>query len=155
MKVAYMLGSINRGGMETLLLDLFRSHESVPYEMICFYRKGGQYSEVFQNSAVPMIPLTPRFGFDPSYILTLRRALLKAKVDVVHAQQSLDLLYAKLATLGTGIKVIQTYHGYDFGANKTTKRLMQWAAKMSDLNIYVSEHQKNDYLSQYGLPANP
>ena len=35
MKVAYFLGTLNRGGMETLLLDVFRQSREVSYQMMC------------------------------------------------------------------------------------------------------------------------
>lgn len=39
MKVAYLLGSLNRGGTETLLLDVFRSADKAPFSFVGIHRK--------------------------------------------------------------------------------------------------------------------
>ena len=47
MKIAYMLGSLNRGGMETLLLDVFKNARIAEYSFIGIHRKGGKYQPDF------------------------------------------------------------------------------------------------------------
>ena len=39
-------------------------------------------------------------------------------------EQVKDALYAKLATWGTGIKVVETFHGYDYGTTRWEKILI-------------------------------
>ena len=68
MKVAYFLGTLNRGGMETLLLDVFRQSREVSYQMICVYREDGQLSENYASLGISMYKLTPRKGFDFAYL---------------------------------------------------------------------------------------
>ena len=41
MKVVYLLGSLNRGGTETLMLDVFRNAVRCGLDAVCIYRKGG------------------------------------------------------------------------------------------------------------------
>ncbi|MFC2425947.1 MAG: hypothetical protein ACFNUT_05350, partial [Bacteroidota bacterium] len=55
MKIAYMLGSLNRGGMETLLLDVFKNARIAEYSFIGIHRKGGKYQFTYSASAARKI----------------------------------------------------------------------------------------------------
>ena len=148
-KVAFLLGSLNRGGMETLLLDVFKARNTSPFSYIGIHRKGGSLEKAFRSCGVPLFRLCPRFPFDPFYLLRLRKTVRKEGVAVVHAQQCLDALYAKIALAGTGIKVCQTFHGYDIGYSAWQKWIVKQSMRMSDGNIFVSESQKQYYQNHY------
>lgn len=149
MKVAYLLGSLNRGGTETLLLDSFRKESIASFDMVAIYRKEGVLSSQFKNTSVKIVRIAPRGFWDLMYILRLRRYLKLEGVDIVHAQQAIDAIYAKLALLGTTIRVIQTFHGYDFGLNKLNKLLYAISIRVCKMNVFVSEAQRNYYLDRY------
>ena len=75
--------------------------------------------------------------------------MLEQQVTIVHAQQYIDAIYAKLATRGTGIKVVETFHGYDYGSSRIEKALIQLSIRRSDAVCFVSEAQRRYYLQQY------
>ncbi|WP_294140289.1 glycosyltransferase family 4 protein [uncultured Sanguibacteroides sp.] len=154
MKVAYFLGALNRGGMETLLLDILSRANTASYQIVCIYREEGGISDAFKATGVPLFKMTPRRGMDLSYILRLRRLLCREKVDIVHAQHSLEACYAWLATRGCGIKIIQTFHGYDYHQTAKGRFFMKWMIRHADLNIFVSEVQKSYYEKKYHFPPN-
>jgi len=53
MKVSYLLGSLNRGGTETLTLDVFRKAATNGLELIGIYRKkGGNIVKIVTNRNV-------------------------------------------------------------------------------------------------------
>lgn len=140
MKVAYLFGSLNRGGAETLVLDVFKNATKATFEMIGVHRKGGAYQEEFYASRQKMVQLAPtRFGF-VRYLLRLRRILLSEKVNIVHAQQAIDSCFARIATIGTGIKIVTTFHGHSFA----DVPWWFWKATYSANKkiICVSEYQK-------------
>lgn len=151
MKVAYLLGSLNRGGTETLLLDVFKNASQVDFEFIGIHRKGGILQSIFYETGVKMFQLTPRSKFDLTYLRTLRKLLLNENVDVVHAQQSLDALYAKIACIGTEIQVVQTIHGYDNINSEKKDFLFSYIIRHTDKNIYVSFSQRDYYIEKYKL----
>ncbi len=154
MKVAYLLGSLNRGGTETLLYDLFRQHAEVPYEMLCVHRKGGAYQEEYYQTGVPMHHISPRKGRYVSYIRKLRTLLLREQVTHVHAQQYIDAIYAHFACRDTGIQVIETFHGYDFDCGRLGGMMIRQSIRWADKLCFVSECQKQYYLQQYDLLDN-
>lgn len=150
-KVAYLLGSLNRGGTETLLLDVMQ--KARPFEAFLYYRKSGGALECdFQKTSVLTSRLTPRFPFDPIYLYILRRNMQKMGVQIVHAQQYLDAIYAKIALLGLGIKIVQTYHGYDYGQSAKGNAMIRWIAHRIDKNIFVSHTQKGYFQKNLHLP---
>lgn len=151
-KVAYLLGSLNRGGTETLLLDVMQKAQIHPFEAYLFYRKSGVLEQDYLRTSVPALWLTPRFPFDPMYLYRLRKEMLKNGVQIVHAQQYLDAIYAKIALLGTGIKIVQTYHGYDYGQSAKGNAMIRWIAHRIDKNIFVSHTQKGYFQKNLHLP---
>lgn len=147
MKIAYLLGSLNRGGLETLMLDVCQNLQKTDFEAIGIYRKGGVLEEQFLQSGVTFFKL--EVGKSKlKYLLNLRKLILQNNVTIVHAQQPLDALSAKLACIGTNVKIILTFHGFDFGAEN---KLRKYIIKKTDQNIYVSNYQRDYYVEKYGL----
>lgn len=152
-KVAYLLGSLNRGGTETLLLDVFRNASKNNHDAVGIYRKTGVYENAFLSSGVPMHKLP--VGRNPiSYLLKLRRLLKTNYITVAHAQQPIDALYARMACIGTGIKVVLTFHGYDYTENRFALLVMKSIIGCTDWNIYVSDTQREYYQDKYILKPN-
>ena len=150
MKAAILLGSLNRGGTETLMLDLCQNLKKIDFDALGIYRKGGVLEQEFLNSDVHFIMLKPGKNM-LKYIWKLRNLLLDNKIDVVHAQQPIDALYARLATLGTKIPVILTLHGYDFINSTLDWLILRIVLKTTSLNLYVSNYQKEYYRQKFKL----
>ena len=143
MKVAFYLGSLNRGGAETMLTDIFGSKDKLPFEAVCIYRNEGNMSDAFYCTGVPMLRL-PRKRSWLLYGLRLRRLVLSQQVDIVHAQSTFNAAIAIIFLVFTHVKVVTTLHGIGFGkANPIYKRLVyRHSARM----VCVSEWEKADYL---------
>ncbi|HJV77461.1 MAG TPA: glycosyltransferase family 4 protein [Paludibacter sp.] len=152
MKIAYLLGSLNRGGTETLLLDVFRNAEQNDLDAMGIYRKQGSLESDFRQSGVEMVQLPVEKNL-LAYLIRLRRLLVRNKISIVHAQQPLDALFAWLACLGTGLKIILTFHGYDFNDKKKGVSILKFIIKRTDANIFVSETQRQYYQQQYSLKS--
>ena len=143
MIVAFFLGSLNRGGAETLLADVFSRGADLPFEAVCVYRNEGNMSDAFHSTAVPMLRV-PRKRSWLLYGLRLRRLVLSQKVDIVHAQSTFNAAIAILFLAFTRVKVVTTLHGIGFGkANVLYKRLVY---RHSSRMICVSEWERADYL---------
>ena len=147
MRVAFFLGTLNRGGAETLLVDVFGSGERLPFEALCIYRKEGNMSNAFHNTEVPMWFL-PRKRSWLFYGLRLRRLVRSQKVDIVHAQSAFYAAIAIISLVFTRVKVVTTFHGYGFDvANPLYKWLVY---RHSSRLIFVSESEKGWYLKRGG-----
>lgn len=149
MKVAYLLGSLNRGGTETMYLDLFRRSNMLPFTIYGIHRKAGAYSSEYYATGALWTQIKPRLPFDLQYLVRLRKYIIKHNINIVHAQQRLDAIYAWLALKGTGTKVIQTLHGHDYYDSKISDLLAKWSICVSILNIFVSKTQYEEYKHKY------
>lgn len=147
MKVAFLLGSLNRGGLETLLLDVCRSLKEEDFEAIGVYRKGGVLEEQFMQSGVEFNKIATTKN-PLSYVLRLRKLIKAKNIDIIHAQQPIDALYGYLASIGLNTKLMLTLHGFNFSAKD---RLLKFILKKTDENIYVSNYQKDFYIQEFGL----
>ena len=85
MKVAFFIGSLNRGGAEILVLDTLRKRNTAPFESILIYRNDGDLSDEYRATGVPMFRIKPT-GTKLGYVPRLRRLLKKEKVDILHTQ---------------------------------------------------------------------
>ena len=149
MRIAYLLGSLNRGGTENLLLDVFRNAGRNNLHAIGLYRKPGVLEKDFRESGL-QISKIPDSNFI-RYILQLRKQLLDNNINIAHAQQPIDALYAWLACLGTEIKVILTIHGYDFNESSLGRWIIKFIIKKTARNIFVSDAQLKYYQQKYHL----
>ena len=147
MKVAYLFGSLNRGGTETLLLDVCQNLKETNLDAIGIYRKGGVLEDHFLQSGVPFIKLSPGRNI-LKYLWKLRTLISKNKVEVIHAQQPLDALYARIASIGMKVKLVLTFHGFDFNSSSAFTR---YIIRRTDRNIFVSHYQKEYYIRKYRL----
>lgn len=144
MKVAFFIGGLNRGGTETLLLDVFSKKEYAPFEMILIYRNEGNLSKEFRTTGVPMFRLKPQGG-KMKYFLELRKLLKSEKVDILHAQTPTNALIGIVCTLFTKTKLVFTFHGLFTSSNMWFKRHMaMWFSKEV---IFVSKYVMDWYSS--------
>lgn len=151
MKIAYLFGSLNRGGAETLMLDVFKNADLVKFDLLGVYRKGGDLLQDFLSTENEMLYLSPRGWFDIVYLFKLRTLLRQKKVNIIHALQYLDAFYAFIACWGTKIKIVQTLHGYDNQNSTKKNRLLSFIIKVTDKNIFVSKIQKRYFVNKYKL----
>lgn len=150
LKVAYLLGSLNRGGTETLLLDVFRNAKQQNLDAIGLYRKTGALEAELKETKVPFYYL-PAGKNILSYLIKLRKYLKQNNITIAHAQQPIDALYAYFACIFTKISVVLTFHGYDFTEDKTGFRILKFIIKRTTSNIYVSASQRDYYIEKYKL----
>lgn len=71
-------------------------------------RPGEPFAERAENAGLPVEPCSPRFEFDPVAVLTLRAAMQRHRVQIVHAHTGHAVALAALATVGTRVKMVVT-----------------------------------------------
>ena len=145
MKVAYFIGSLNRGGTETLVLDTFSRKEKAPCESILIYRSEGELSEAYRATGVPMFCIKPT-KFKLGYIKRLRRLLKEEGVDILHTQTHLNAFLGIFCTCFSRVKLVVTFHGFTPSvSDKVYTRFGLWFA---DASIFVSEYVRGWYLKR-------
>ena len=74
------------------------------------------------------------------WIPKLRKVIKQNNPDVVHAHFGLTGLMAGLASMGTGVPVVVTYHGCDIN-DKKLRPFSRLAMRLAAWNIFVSKRQ--------------
>lgn len=146
MKVAHLMGTLNRGGAETLLLDICRNVEAAELDMVLIHRREGIMLFDFQDSGVELEKLTPKSFWDIGYLINLRKLIKNRKISLLHAHQNIDALVALIATIGLGTKVILSVHGHGLENGLIPGAVRRIAMSNVDLLLYVSKSQQAHYV---------
>ena len=148
MKVAFLIGSLNSGGAETLLLDILQHYSQLPFDVILIHRKGGDYLPDFEMTGCSIYNVSLHKWHFFRYLLNLRKLIIRQHVDIIHAHFGLNAILGCLAMLGTGIKIITTYHGFSgYASSLHLKNKMEYVASFvcSNQLCFVSDFQKRGY----------
>lgn len=151
MKVIYLMGSLNRGGAETLVLDICKNTNEHNFDILLIHRKNGQLKEEFVKSGIELYQIFPKHIFDITYFIELRKIIIDNNVQIIHAHQVIDAWYAYLATFFLSPKILLSFHGHGINGNFVAKRLRKWVLTKTTLNIFVSSSQKKYYEQKYKI----
>lgn len=145
MKIAYFIGSLNRGGTEMLTLNICRRKEYASYEIILIYRNEGELSKEFRETGVKMYCIKPK-GLKLCYFFQLRKLLKKEQVDVIHAQTFVNARISLLTAAFSTIRVVSSFHGFSFAQAPLFAR--RFVMKCSDELIFVSRFVQEYFLQR-------
>lgn len=151
MKVAYLFGGMNRGGAETIMLDVFRNWRNAPFSFIGIHRKDGSCKDDFYVTGSNLFKLAPnRFGY-LRYFIQLRKLLNTENITVVHSQHWLDCIYAYIATIGMRVQIVNTFHGF-YSMKGFCGLLCRMSIRMADDVCFVSRYEQEWYQKQLYIP---
>ncbi|ADY73164.1 glycosyl transferase group 1 [Desulfurobacterium thermolithotrophum DSM 11699] len=143
-KVALLVRSASFGGIERLVIDLFKymkEHvkEIEPY-LIVFCREGGFLKELEEEKNVYFLSSKKKLkttNFD--IYLKLRKLLKELEVDILHFHSYPVDFIGVIASLGLRVKRIAHIHNFHFiGGEKRIKKY-RFISKYIDSFIYVSK----------------
>ncbi len=149
MKVLHSLDSMNRGGAETLELDVCRNAAANGLDLTFVATGGGDLEQEFRGSGVPFIRLQRRLPLDPLLVLRLRGIIRRRGIDVVHSQQAVDALHLYLATRGLRTKCVLSFQGLSLG--KKNEMALKFLAPRMDGRIVVSDAMRDSLIKGQGL----
>lgn len=143
MKVAFFIGSLNRGGTETLLLDAFRKQKNAPFDSILVYRNEGDLSDAYRATGVPMFRIKPQ-GLKIGYIMKIRKLLRQERVSVLHAQTLLNALLGVFCVCCSRVKLVASFHGFRYSfVERINTHVVMWGANAS---VFVSKYVRDWYI---------
>jgi glycosyltransferase involved in cell wall biosynthesis len=138
----HLLDSLNRGGAETLALDVCRNARAAGLELTFAATGGGELEEDFRLSGAHFVRLSRRTALDPKLVGQLRRLIEERAVEVVHCHQAVEALHAYLATRGRGgsgggrVKRVLSFHLCT--ADVKNRMALKFLAPRMDANVAVS-----------------
>jgi glycosyltransferase involved in cell wall biosynthesis len=112
--ILYVSPVSDRGGAETVLLNLLRFHDRARFTpKTCLLKPGPLADEVIKTGAEAVVLPTDRLRSVSSVAATLaiRRLIRADGVDIVFGNMSMGHLYGGLAALGTSAQAVWFQHG--------------------------------------------
>jgi glycosyltransferase involved in cell wall biosynthesis len=131
LRVAHVVGSLDCGGVEQVVLHLAREARACGIEMtvVCTVRRG-VLAERAESHGAAVVCLNKRPGPRWSVISQLRQVLVDRRIDVVHAHQIGTLLAAGLAARWAAVRaVLHTEHGKHYA----DRPRMRWLGRLAGL----------------------
>ncbi len=149
MKVLHLLDSLNRGGTETLALDVCRNARAHGLDLTLAATGGGKLELEFQRSGVEFIRWQRRGPVDLRLVAQLRKLTKARGIEVVHSHQAVEALHAYLATRGTQTKCVLSFHLC--AADAKNARALKFLAPRMAANVAVSRDLRNCLRTDAGL----
>ena len=151
-KVLHILDSLNRGGAETMELDLCRNAKANGLDLTFVATGGGDLEKEFRDSGADFIRLNRRLPIDLSLVSRLRRIIEEREIDVVHSHQPVEALHLYLATRGSGVKRVLTLHGVYAGTKNDLA--LKFVLPRMDARVVLGRHLPAWLAQEQSIDAN-
>jgi L-malate glycosyltransferase len=111
MRVLQITNSLQRGGVENLLLEI--SNNAKTFDLDCLFAslKGGKLEPRFQQSDSSYIRINNNGLFDIRFIKAFRALIGTNNINVIHAHQPVLALYLYFVSMFKPVKHVFTLHG--------------------------------------------
>lgn len=109
----HITGTLNRGGIEILLLDVARNRSFFTnYCLHIISSKGGALEKDFEKTLSEYKLIKRRFKIDLQFIYQLRKYIIKKNISVIHVHEQVIALHIIIATLFLPTKKVFSAHGF-------------------------------------------
>jgi glycosyltransferase involved in cell wall biosynthesis len=133
----HIIDSPDRGGTETLALDLCRNAKENNLDLILVVTNKGVLDKEFRSSGVEYHYYQRNLPVDPKLIMKLRNLIKKRGIEIVHTHQAVDGLHAYLAQKLISFKTVMTFHGHV--PSKKDDKILNFLIPRNSANIAVSK----------------
>lgn len=101
------------GGTEMVIKNIIEGNRQPHHKMsiFCIEEPIGPWGQDLQKTGIEVTSVNRGIGFDKNIIKAIRKHITQYNIHVVHCHQYTPWVYATLACLGKGVKVIFTEHG--------------------------------------------
>lgn len=113
MNITHFVESLDRGGLERVVIDLVRAQREAGYrcQVVCLFGQGTLAPEL-ADLGIPVHSCGKRGGLDLRALLRARRFLRSHATEVLHTHNAMSHYYAVLASRGLPLqRVVSTRHG--------------------------------------------
>ncbi len=121
--VLHLLEGLDRGGIETLELDLARTAPSANLDLTFLATRTGTLFPEFAALGPRFLPARRRFPLDPFLVQRLHAWIRERRFEVLHAHQAVTGLHAWCASRGTRAACCLTIHGFRRSARRDARAL--------------------------------
>lgn len=151
-KVLHLLDSLNRGGAETLVLDICRNADLSRNELSFAASGTGDLENEFRGLDIPTTFLKRKIPVDPILIGKLRSLIKSTGIEIVHGYQPVEVLHLWLASWRLPVKIVQSFQGGGwFLKSGKDQRVAKFLDRFVDLNISCSYGMLADIENRTGI----
>jgi glycosyltransferase involved in cell wall biosynthesis len=152
----HVVFSIGFGGAEKLVYDMVLATDSEEfYPVVCCLDTPGNLAEELRDKGYKLYEFSRSPGIDFRLVSSLRQAIRKEKIEVIHAHQYTPYVYAVLASLFlSNIKIIMTEHGRLYPEKRRFKRYLinPLLARVTNHIVSVSQNTKRAMITYDNFP---
>ncbi|SEL09470.1 Glycosyltransferase involved in cell wall bisynthesis [Pseudoxanthomonas sp. GM95] len=168
MNITHFVESLDRGGLERVVIDLVRTQRDAGdrCQVVCLFGAGALAGEL-RALGIPVHSCGKRRGLDLRAILAARRLLRQHDTEILHSHNAISHYYAVLASRGLPLrKVVNTRHGMDKtravaqrGSRSRSWRddRLEWlygkSMACTDAVVAVCEAARDEFRRRKDLPA--
>lgn len=139
--VTHFVENLNRGGLERTVVDLVRTQAARGQrcQVVCLFERGTLAVEL-DALGIPVLACGKRRGVDLRALARARRHVLAHGSRILHTHNAAAHYHAVLATLGLGLRTINSRHGMGaLDATSRRERLYRWSLRRTDVVATVCE----------------
>lgn len=151
--VTHFVENLNRGGLERTVIDLVRTQlaSGQRCQVVCLFERGALACEL-DALGVPVLACGKRRGFDVRALARARRHVVAHGSRILHTHNAAAHYHAVLATLGLGLRTINTRHGMGvLDAASRRERLYRLSLRRTAVVATVCEAARRE-LERGGWP---
>ena len=113
MRILHVVESLDRGGLERVVVDLAVAQKAAGHEVavLCLFRLGGLAAEL-GSAGIQVCTADKRPGFDFRAVMHLRSEIKRTSAEVLHSHNAVANYYSAIATLfHPELRLVNTRHG--------------------------------------------
>jgi len=147
MRILHTIETRGPGGAEILIVNIAKYLSDNGYSIHGLFIKDGWIREKFMGSGYETCYYPLRKSYDISFPYTIYKFIKKHKINLIHAHEFHNSLYASIIGLLTGVQTICTFHGKNYHCDSFRNRMiMKFISKASKM-VTVSEDIKKQICS--------
>lgn len=151
--VTHFVENLERGGLERTVIDLVRTQvaRGQRCQVVCLFQRGALAGEL-DALGVPVLACGKRRGLDLRALARARRHVVAHGSRILHTHNAAAHYHAVLATLGLGLRTINTRHGMGaLDAASRRERLYRLSLRRTGAVATVCEAARRE-LERSGWP---
>lgn len=145
MNILHIVRKPDIGGSEVLVKNIINQNRDNSFNHYLLCRQEGPLLEMINPEKKKYILKTNNTK-RIKFLYYLRKYIREKKIDIVHAHQAIDELYAVIVTVGMKVKIFRSFHGYEGFSKRNPKlplrlKLIYWFCKNKiNANLFVSKN---------------
>lgn len=153
--VTHFVENLNRGGLERTVVDLVRTQAARGQrcQVVCLFERGTLAGEL-DALGIPVLACGKHRGVDLRALARARRYVVAHGSGILHTHNAAAHYHAVLATLGLGLRTINSRHGMGaLDAATRRERLYRWSLRRTCVVATVCEAARRELERAGGWPG--